>query len=279
MRTAYIELRERADHVVETNVKLGASYGAVRVVAPDGCTVDGASWTCARPLAGRSIRVEGLGPLVADAVVVHSFGGATASTLVRAASPTWTIPERGGGLAGYVRAGFAHVLTGLDHLAFLVALVVLLRRPRAVILAETAFTVSHSVAFSAAALGWVHVPAPVAEAAIALSLVLLAAERRQRSGARAAFVFGAVHGLGFAGGLEELGAPRDAVLSALGGFALGVELAQVIFLFLCFAVLTAARAVAIDRFVARAATAAVGVSGAYWLFERVNALVDGWRPS
>src|SRR5205809_535397 len=113
----------------------------------------------------------------------------------------------------YVRLGIAHILHGADHLLFLLALVLYVRRPRAVLVTETAFTLSHSLSFSAVALGWVHVFAPTAEACIALSLVLVAldvgrahAERdAARQGAAIALVFGLVHGLGFAGALSEVG--------------------------------------------------------------------------
>jgi hypothetical protein len=181
-------------------------------------------------------------------------------------------------LARYARAGFFHVLAGADHLLFLAALVVALRRWRAVLLAETAFTFSHSIAFAATALGWIHVPAAAAEAAIALSLVLVALDAGRRrisaaAGARAALVFGAVHGLGFAGGLTELGVPRTAAGSALLGFAAGVEIAQVLFLAACFAVVAIAARFALARRLGVVTSHVVGVSGFFWLLERTLPLL------
>jgi hypothetical protein len=155
--------------------------------------------TCPDTLASRSLHVEGLGPLVSEAVVVVSLrDGRRLSRVLTSDDPSFTVPEaqdRAGIAAGYVRLGVAHILTGYDHLLFLLALVLLLRRWRAVLLAETAFTVSHSLSFSATALGLVHVSAPAAEAAIALSLVLVALDigRTQEAaskGAMMAFVFG-----------------------------------------------------------------------------------------
>jgi hypothetical protein len=118
-------------------------------------------------------------------------------------------------------------------------------------LAETAFTLSHTLSFSASALGWVRVSAPAAEACIAVSLVLVAldAGRAARDASRRApgddawktaglaFAFGLVHGLGFAGGLTEIGLPSSAVPAALIGFAAGVEIGQVAFLAIALAVL------------------------------------------
>lgn len=304
MRTAYVELHERlaapegSRVFVSALVRTGASYGTVHVVMPAGCTplekAHGAeadasqrtetTYACESSLAGTSVRVDGLGPIVGDAVVTATLAnGAAVSGLVRVGATSLSIPSHETKmtetLGRYVRAGFVHVASGADHLLFLAALVIALRRLRAVIVAETAFTISHSLAFSAAALGWIHVPPAVAEAAIALSLVLVALDLGRRTmtssaGARAALVFGAVHGLGFAGGLEELGVPRQAVLPALTGFALGVELAQVAFLFACFALLAGARRLrGADRPIRALTGYAVGVTGMFWLFERSVAVV------
>lgn len=287
MRTAYVELRERRDSTdkVDVILRTGASYGSIRVVMPEGCTPHApAVYTCARPLAGSTVRIEGLGPIVADAVVIASLrDGTSVSTLVRPNNASFVLPAPRTSESSallffrYIRAGFFHVLAGADHLLFLAALVVALRRFRAVVLAESAFTVSHSLAFSAAALGAIHVPARVAEAAIALSLVLIAIDlhRTRRTmnasaGARTAFVFGAVHGLGFAGGLQELGVPREAILPALIGFAGGVELAQIVFLIACFSMLGIARRIhtSSHRTITNLTGFAVGVTGVFWLIDR-----------
>lgn len=291
MRTAYVELREHTDPSrpesrIDVTVRAGSTYGKVAVAMPAGCTLDGgrgdvASWSCRRPLRGSELRVEGLGGVVGEAVVVAvPSDGATLSALVRPGSSSWIVPEASSLaplFARYGRAGFLHVLGGADHLLFLAALVVAIRRFRAVVLAETAFTLSHSIALAATTLGFVHVPAAVAEAAIALSLVLVALDLGKRplapwAGARTALVFGAVHGLGFAGGLEELGVPKGAIAPALGGFAIGIEIAQVAFLLACFAVTALARHVALERRLAIATAYAVGVTGCFWLFDRVALL-------
>src|ERR1019366_3355702 len=178
---------------------------------------------------------------VSDVVVWATFAdGTTSSHIVKTGEPTFELRSGASGwtvVRQYVRLGVVHILTGYDHLLFLLLLVLLLRRVRSVLLAETAFTLSHSLSFSATALGWVHVSSTAAEACIALSLVLLAADVRIRGtpapawrGARMAFVFGLVHGLGFAGGLREIGLPERAVAPALVSFGAGVELGQVAFL-------------------------------------------------
>ena len=153
----------------------------------------------------------------------------------------------------------------------------LLSRVRSVLLAETAFTLSHSLSFSATALGWLHVSSTAAEACIALSLVLLAADVRVRGapppararGAWLALVFGLVHGLGFAGGLRGIGLPEHAVAPALVSFGAGVELGQVAFLAV---VLGGPASGSGTRASSRApkivAVYAAGSVSMWWLFER-----------
>ncbi len=249
----------RSVTIFVTEIAPGKAVVHVRASAPDGpvarvafdapCTAapgdeDGSDVTvvdCAGSLAGRRVAVEGLGPILSEAFLVVALrDGQRLSRVLCADDPSAVLPAEQRGLEvarGYVRLGVAHILTGYDHLLFLLSLVLLLRRPRAVMLAESAFTVSHSLSFSATALGLVRVSAPAAEAAIALSLVLVAldvgrpdADRSARRGAAMAFVFGLVHGLGFAGGLSEIGLPDHHVSLALLGFAGGVEIGQVAFL-------------------------------------------------
>jgi hydrogenase/urease accessory protein HupE len=216
---------------------------------------------------------------VSDATVFVRFrDGRTLSHLLTVAAPTWEVPDRESPLGvakSFVRAGVLHIARGADHLLFLALLVLVLQKPRAVLLAETAFTVSHSLAFTVTALGWLRLrPAPV-EACIALSLVLLALEVRGRArasaarGAAAALVFGLVHGLGFAGGLREAGLPDGHAAAALLGFGTGVEIGQVVFLVLVLLVASLlSRLRAFRRLVSASATLIGGLATA-WLIERV----------
>jgi hydrogenase/urease accessory protein HupE len=201
---------------------------------------------CQGALAGREVGVTGLGTAISEAVVwVSQHDGATSSQILTAAQPRIRIPSSSSSFsraqsnfAEYTPLGVKHIFAGADHLLFLLLLVLLLRRPKAILLAETAFTISHSLSFSGAALGWIHVSKEATEACIAMSLLLLAldVERKDRAAASAnavaamALVFGLVHGLGFAGGMTELGMPSQNVGWALLGFGLGVEIGQVAFL-------------------------------------------------
>ena len=140
----------------------------------------------------------------------------------------------------YTVLGVEHILSGIDHLLFVLALLIITRGGWKLVKTVTAFTVSHSITLTLATLGYVHVPQPPVEAVIALSIVFVAAEIvRSRAGrpgltARApwivAFTFGLMHGLGFASGLSEAGLPDGHIPTALLFFSLGVEAGHFLFI-------------------------------------------------
>jgi len=285
MRSAYVEITEATPGRAHVAIRGKVPVAGVGLAVAAPCTLERDVLTCPATLAGAALTVTGLGPIASEAVILVTFrDGTTTSACVTPGAPRWILPGAAddGALdvAGrYVVLGIVHIATGADHLLFLLALVLCLRRLRAVLLAETAFTLSHTLSFSASALGWVHVSAAAAEACIAVSLVLVALDigRPQRSTpiktAGLAFAFGLVHGLGFAGGLAELGLPATAVPAALAGFAAGVELGQVVFLAACVAAITGiARWPAVTRAAVRAGAYAIGGVGWFWLFERLGAL-------
>ena len=139
----------------------------------------------------------------------------------------------------YLLLGVEHILGGVDHLLFVLSLLLIVRGFKRIAVTITAFTLAHSITLAAATLGFVHVPGPPVEAAIALSIVFVAAEvvrgLRGKPGltARApwvvAFAFGLLHGFGFAGALAEVGLPQKAIPIALFTFNVGVEIGQLLF--------------------------------------------------
>jgi hydrogenase/urease accessory protein HupE len=133
----------------------------------------------------------------------------------------------------YLVLGVEHILGGVDHLLFVAALLFLVGFNRRLVWTITAFTLAHSLTLASAALGWLTLRPPPVEAAIALSIVLVAAEAlrdretlARRFPAMVAFLFGLVHGLGFAGALAEIGLPERHLAATLVTFNLGVELGQ-----------------------------------------------------
>ena len=194
----------------------------------------------------------------------------------------------------YAGLGVEHILLGIDHLLFVLALLFLVGNWPRLIGTVTAFTLAHSLTLAAATLGWIRVPQSPVEAVIALSIVLVATEiihkQQGRPGLAArmpwvvAFVFGLLHGFGFAGALNEIGLPQTAIPVALAFFNIGVELGQLLFIFtvyLIFLILhklfepnqsvpdNGTWAIA-DRF-SRPASYLIGSLAAFWLFERTLA--------
>ena len=186
-------------------------------------------------------------------------------------------------LGTFVPSGVDHVMAGLDHVLFIVALVLLGGTWRRLALIVTAFTLGHSITLALAALGIYSPPAWVIEPAIALSIVVVGADNllKGREGAdwRAAYAaaFGLIHGFGFAFVLKEFGLPQANLAWSLLGFNLGVELGQLAIVLPLAAALAAVRTrwpVAANRIVV-AGSLAVIAAGLYWFVDRVQILGSG----
>jgi len=135
----------------------------------------------------------------------------------------------------YLALGIEHILSGVDHLLFVAALLFLVGFRRKLVWTITAFTLAHSLTLASAALGWLTLRSAPVEATIALSIVLVASEAlnsretlSKRLPAAVAFLFGLVHGLGFAGALADIGLPQNHLATALLAFNIGVEIGQLL---------------------------------------------------
>ncbi|MBU6190019.1 MAG: HupE/UreJ family protein [Betaproteobacteria bacterium] len=180
----------------------------------------------------------------------------------------------------YGLLGVEHILSGIDHLMFVVALTVLIGFQRQLVIGITGFTAAHSLTLALAALGLMRLPSAPIEAWIALSIVVVCAEalRPRDSMTRrfpfvVPFVIGLIHGLGFAGALSEVGLPVGYRAAALLSFNLGVEAGQ-LFVIGCVGLIVrlGAQFAWADR--ARAMVlSAFGSVAAYWTIERVWVLM------
>jgi hydrogenase/urease accessory protein HupE len=141
----------------------------------------------------------------------------------------------------FVQAGIEHIFLGYDHIAFLVAIVLWAQRLWPVIKIVTAFTIAHSITLSLAALQIVVFPSAIVEPAIAATIIFVAVENffsRNVDGRwQVTFVFGLIHGFGFASALQEIGLPANAAVPALAAFNIGVEIGQVVIVALIFPLL------------------------------------------
>ena len=217
-------------------------------------------------------------------VVLIAQGGAEAKALLDAEMTTVALsapPSLISTMQRYLFTGVEHIFLGYDHIAFLIAVVLWARRLMPVVKIVTAFTIAHSATLSLAALDVLVIPSRIVEPAIAGSIVFVAVEnffsRDVDKRWRVAFLFGLVHGFGFAGALREIGLPQDAILPALAAFNIGVEVGQIAIVALMLPVL-----VLLDRLTAagceepaRAArlvyamSAMIALLGSYWLLTRV----------
>ncbi len=238
-----------------------------------------------RSLIGETISIEGLSTTQTDVLLrITLIDGSTHSAILRPGSPEFTIPPRETKATvawSYLKMGTTHILSGIDHLLFVLALVLIVPNYWMLFKTITAFTVAHSITLGLAALGFVHVPPGPTEAVIALSIVFLAVEiihSRQGRFSLAerypwivAFIFGLFHGLGFAGALTQVGLPGQEIPLALLMFNVGVELGQILFLSVILSVMATLRWVRIPWPAGtwRLAPYAIGSVSAFWTIQRV----------
>jgi hydrogenase/urease accessory protein HupE len=273
VRPAYLELRQTAPETYNVlwkvpglgeNLRLGLYVelpaGCTNVTEPRGSMVNNAftqRWTVKRAggLTGGRIQIAGLRATVTDVLVrLERLDGTTQVTRLTPSVPSFVIASPAGamGVAGtYIALGVEHILSGIDHLLFVLALLIITGGGWKLIKTVTSFTVAHSITLTLAALGYIHVPQRPVEAAIALSIVFVSAEilraRQGRVGVTArapwivALTFGLMHGLGFASGLSEAGLPDGHVPTALLFFSIGVETGHFLFIGIVLALIALTR--------------------------------------
>src|SRR5262245_27156532 len=240
-------------------------------------------WTarCDR-LVGERVGIDKLTAPLTGLVRVALADGRVVQRVVFAGDASLTVPERPTRwevIRSYVRLGVEHILTGPDHLLFVFGLLLLAGTARRVLGTVSAFTVGHSVTLSLAVLGFTAVSSRVIEVGIAASVLVLAIEVARESGTPTAsrrnpwimaFVFGLLHGLGFAGALREAGLPAGEVPLALLAFNTGIELGQVGFVLLVLSLRRVVRPVEVGlpAWVRRVPVYAMGILAAFWCFER-----------
>jgi hydrogenase/urease accessory protein HupE len=252
---------------------------------------------CPGGLVGKSITIDGLSATRTDVLVrVERLDGTTQTARLTPEQTSFEVTAAPGALEvakTYFVLGVEHILLGIDHLLFVLGLLFLVGSWRRLVVTVTAFTVAHSITLAAATLGLVHVAQAPVEATIALSVMFVAAEIIHAAKGRAslamrapwivAFVFGLLHGFGFAGALREVGLPESDIPLALLFFNLGVEAGQLIFIAAVVVVLSAAgRLLARGRRIERGPWHAetlirtpvayvIGSVSAFWMVERVVA--------
>ena len=306
VRPGYLELQQTASETWSVLWKVPAQ-GDMRLSIhprfPEGCAlvsepiafqanaayIERTSIACKGGLAGHAIGVDGLSGTMTDVLVrsVRADGSVQVARLSPSA-PAFVFESTPRSLEvarAYTVLGVEHILGGIDHLLFVLGLMLLVRNKWLLVKTITAFTIAHSITLAAATLGWMRVFQPPVEAVIALSILFLASELAKQHRGDAglmerypwivAFIFGLLHGFGFAGALREVGLPESDIPLALFTFNVGVELGQLLFVGTVLVALAVLR-----RFLTRVPAwmhampaYAIGTMASCWLLQRMAALL------
>jgi len=257
-------------------------------VWPAGCTTESNVLRCGEHGLSGNLSIKGVGERY-SAVLVKVFwlDGQTRVYTLTSGQPIVQLygaaddPRGMGEIASaYALLGVEHILSGIDHLLFVIGLLFLVGFNKRLIWTITAFTAAHSLTLASSALGWLVLRPPPVEATIALSIVLVAGEAlhkretlARRWPALVAFLFGLVHGLGFAGALKEIGLPENHLFVALLTFNVGVEVGQLMTVGVCWCLWrVSARWPAAQR-LRTVLLYLIGSVAAYWSWLRIAALV------
>lgn len=304
IRPAYLQIEQHTPETYDLLWKVPTNNGLVQNIRPrfdpgfaltslpgetvvDGFVLFRYRLTGEQPLAGSQLEISNLERTAIDALVnVSLLDGSHHSFLLRPRDNSVRIPETPSTwhiVQTYTLLGIEHILAGIDHLAFVAALMLIVRGWPMLLKTVTAFTAAHSITLGLATLGYVSLPPPPVEALIALSILLVAVEavhlRRGKHSLASrwpwliAFAFGLLHGFGFAGALQEIGLPQSDVPLALLFFNVGVELGQLLFIAVLLSLVKLASR--LGKLPAHAATAAaygIGALAAFWVIERVDVM-------
>jgi hydrogenase/urease accessory protein HupE len=234
---------------------------------------------------GDKLYFEGLEKTLIDVLVfIKKIDGVQYSSMIKPANPIYVIPtapDKWSVIKTYVLFGIEHILFGIDHLLFVFALLLITKGFGRLVKTITAFTIAHSITLSLATLGMVGLPVSPVEAVIALSIVFLAVELIHYYNGRegltvrypwvVAFIFGLLHGFGFARALLEVGLPQSDIPVALLFFNVGVELGQLAFVMVVMGLLWILGKIKIAWPIRLkwVPPYAIGSIASFWLIERV----------
>lgn len=251
------------------------------------------SAVCKNGLEGGIIQIDGLEKTSTDVLVRFDFIDGTSEThRLTPADTSFEVASQPSSLEvvrTYLVLGFRHILSGIDHLVFVLALLLLVKGIRRLIITVTAFTIAHSLTLAGATLGFVQLPGPPIEAVIALSIMFVAAEiihsRWGKPGLMerypwvVAFTFGLLHGFGFAGALAQIGLPQSSIPIALLFFNVGVEIGQLFFIAVVFAIIALSRqiirraGIVVPSWTWVVPPYVIGSISAFWVIQRIILIV------
>jgi len=305
IRPAYLQIAEVADGQYDLLWKVPTNAGMVQDIRPgfapgfmltqlpgqtvvEGFVLFRYRLSGTQALAGTELRIDNLDRTTIDTLVdLRLRDGTHDSLLLRPRSNAVLIPavpSAWGVVKSYTRLGVKHILTGVDHLCFVAALMLVVRGWPMLLKTVTAFTLAHSITLGLATFGYVALPIPPVETLVALRILLVAAEavhlRHGRTSLATlwpwlvAFAFGLLHGFGFAGALQQIGMPQRNIPLALLFFNVGVELGQLAFIAAILGSLALLRRlVTLPAAAPLLAAYGIGTVATFWVLERVQAMI------
>lgn len=257
--------------------------GEIRTWQQGGVFVTRWRVNCPGGLIDNTISIDGLSSTITDVLArFERDDGTTQVVRLTPSSTSFVISEAENWqqvAMTYGALGIEHILLGIDHLLFVLALLLIVSGKRKLIATITAFTLAHSITLALATLGVVNVPQSPVEAVIALSILFVAIEivhwregkpsLTHRKPWLVAFLFGLLHGLGFAGALSEIGLPEHAIPTALLFFNVGVELGQLMFIAAMLLIYQAIRRIPTPGWAWKVPVYGIGAAASFWTIERI----------
>ncbi len=302
IKLSYLEIKEIKSQHYSVLLKLGTNDNQklpITLLMPKECSLtlpktshlvnntylDRWQMQCNDGLADKTLFLEGLKSTSTDLLLrLELLSGASHSKLLSPEKSSYRIPKNTSSwqiVQTYTWLGITHILLGFDHLLFVFALLLIVKNMRRLLWTITAFTLAHSLTMIVATLGIVHLPSAPVEAIIALSILFLAMEiiheKQGKIGLTSrypwiiAFIFGLLHGFGFAGALAEIGLPQEAITLALVFFNIGVELGQLMFVATIVFIVVMLQRVTYPALLNKLQTVVVYIIGgvsSFWLIER-----------
>ena len=241
-------------------------------------------WRTECDLSESSIRINGLTVTLTDVLVrVDTLDGETANYILRPENPILDLNEAEAPVLSYFMIGIEHLVFGIDHVLFVIGLFLFIREPVALIKTITAFTFAHSITLALSALDLVKLDQGPVEAVIALSILFLARELVQDESERSrltlgrpwvmAFIFGLLHGLGFAGALSDIGLPEDDLWFSLLLFNVGIEVGQIAVILVLAALVWLLSRMHWQKHFSTTAAWGMGCVAAFWTIDRTLLLL------
>ena len=241
-------------------------------------------WHTTCDLSQGNVHISGLSVTLTDVMVrIDRANGEHENYILRPEDPTLDLSGNSASTLSYLIIGIEHLVFGIDHVLFVIGLVLFIRAPMMLLKTVTAFTIAHSITLALSVLGWVSLNQGPVEAVIALSIVFLARELAQDEDKRSkltqatpwlmAFIFGLLHGLGFAGALSDIGLPEDTLWLSLLLFNVGIEIGQLMIIAALFALGWILAKFIETSGLIRLGAYAMGSMAVYWTIDRTLLLI------